>query len=135
MIPPRINVERGEIAAVVRGFYARVRQDPELGPVFASHVQDWPTHEEKITRFWANALLFERQYDGNPMMAHIQAGNVTPEHFPRWLELFAQTLTEEVAPEKAAQWMALVTRIGQGLSFCLRDVRRPEDHVPNLRAS
>ncbi|MFD1808309.1 hypothetical protein ACFSHQ_09780 [Gemmobacter lanyuensis] len=41
------------------GLYAAVRAHPVLGPVFAHHVTDWPAHEEKISRFWRNAILRE----------------------------------------------------------------------------
>lgn len=50
-MPPRIDIDRTEILRLVRAFYARVRQDETLGPIFAAHVEDWPAHEEKITRF------------------------------------------------------------------------------------
>ena len=132
MIPPRIPLSRDDIAEVVQTFYARVQQQPELAPIFAAHVTDWPSHEEKITRFWANAILFERAYDGNPMQVHMQAGNVQPEHFQTWLALFDQTLTDCLPPDTAAQWSALAHRIGRGLSLGLREFQRPKDAVPDL---
>ena len=39
-IPPRFDITRDEIARVVAAFYARIRQHPGLGPVFAAHVTD-----------------------------------------------------------------------------------------------
>ncbi len=74
-IPPRIAVTEAQIDRVVGKFYALVRVDPVLGPVFDVHVTDWPTHEEKIGRFWRNALLLQRSYDGNPMKKPNDAGN------------------------------------------------------------
>ncbi|WP_299643760.1 group III truncated hemoglobin, partial [uncultured Ruegeria sp.] len=65
-LPPRFPATPEQINAQVRAFYARVRQDAVLGPVFANHVTDWSAHEEKIASFWRNAILFERSYDGNP---------------------------------------------------------------------
>ena len=91
---PRIEVARSDIEQVVHAFYARVRARPVLAKVFARHVHDWSAHEEKITRFWANALLFEGDYDGNPMQAHMQAQNVKPVHFDHWLGLFDDTLLQ-----------------------------------------
>ena len=120
--------------AVVHAFYARVRQDDDLGPVFAAHIHDWPTHEEKITRFWANAILFERSYGGNPMQVHMKAGNVHAAHFPKWLALFDATLRENLPPEPASEWSQLAHRIGRGLSMGVEDYCRPANVVPNLSA-
>ncbi|EKE43660.1 hypothetical protein OCGS_2392 [Oceaniovalibus guishaninsula JLT2003] len=118
-VPPRIPVTPAEIDRVVARFYARVRRDPDLGPVFAAHVADWPSHEAKIARFWRNALLLERSYDGNPMQVHAAAGNVRAEHFPIWLRLFDATLEEELPLTLAQTWSAMSHRIGRGLSYGL----------------
>lgn len=118
-MPPRIPVSEAQIDRVVAQFYARVRAHPALGPVFASHVQDWPAHEEKISRFWRNALLLQRCYDGNPMQVHRAAANVKKTHFPVWLGMFDAVLNEELPPPLAEAWSALVHRIGRGLSFGL----------------
>lgn len=134
MNPPRIDVSRQDIAGVVSAFYARVRANDELGPVFAAHVDDWVAHEEKITRFWANAILYERSYDGNPMQVHMKAGNVRPEHFETWLTLFDQTLTDKIAGLQRDQWSALAHRIGRGLSLGVVDAQCPMGSAPNLRS-
>ena len=55
--PPRFFVTADQIDAQVAAFYAAVRTHPQLGPVFAGHVTDWPEHEAKIARFWRNAIL------------------------------------------------------------------------------
>ena len=120
MIPPRFDISPDQIAHVVATFYASVRQHPTLGPVFAAHVTDWPAHEEKITRFWRNAILHERVYDGNPLAAHRDAGNVRLGMFEVWLGLFDRVLTLELPVETAAQWSALAHRIGRGLMFGLQ---------------
>ena len=117
MMPPRFDVTPEQIDAVVALFYARVREHPTLGPVFAAHVTDWPHHEAKIAGFWRNAILFERSYDGNPNAVHQRARNVQPGMFTPWLALFDQTLTDTLPSETAAAWSALVHRIGQGLRY------------------
>jgi len=83
-------------------------------------VTDWPAHEEKIARFWRNAILHERIYDGNPLAAHRDAGNVRLGMFEVWLGLFDSVLTRELPVETAAQWSALAHRIGRGLMFGLQ---------------
>jgi hemoglobin len=117
MIPPRFAISEAQIAAVVTEFYACVREHPGLGPVFAAHVTDWPRHEEKITRFWRNAILHERVYDGNPLEKHRNAGNVRVPMFDVWLGLFDSVLRRELPAETAAAWSALAHRIGRGLRF------------------
>lgn len=131
--PPRFPVTPEEIDGVVADFYAAIRQHPGLGPVFAAHVSDWPAHEAKIARFWRNAILMERSYDGNPMMAHREAGNVRPGMFAPWLELFDAVLKRTLAPDTAAQWSALAHRIGLGLRYGLVEATTDADGVPKLR--
>lgn len=118
-IPPRIPVSVDQIRSVVTQFYARVRLNPDLGPVFAAHVTDWQPHEDKIVLFWRNALLLDRGYDGNPMQAHAAAGNVETRHFGIWLSLFDAVLAKELPPHLAQAWSALAHRIGRGLSYGL----------------
>lgn len=114
-MPPRLAITAAQIAAVVAAFYAKVRADATLGPIFAAHVTDWPAHEAKITRFWRNAILYERVYDGNPLAVHRAAGDVQAAHFAPWLALFDATLAAELPADLAAQWGALAHRIGRGL--------------------
>ncbi|WP_106354198.1 group III truncated hemoglobin [Yoonia maritima] len=118
-MPPRIPVSPAQIDRVVTQFYARVRADPILGPVFAAHVSDWRPHEEKIGRFWRNALLLQRCYDGNPMQVHRAAGDVKPAHFTVWLALFDAVLEQELPTPLAQAWSALAHRIGRGLRYGL----------------
>ena len=127
-MPPRFPISPEQITQVVATFYATVRRDPTLGPVFAKHVTDWPSHEEKIARFWRNAILFERSYDGNPMAAHMKAGNVRPAHFEIWLGHFDSTLLTILPADTAAAWSALAHRIGRGLRYGVATVDGP----PNL---
>lgn len=130
MIPPRFDISPDQIARVVAAFYGCVREHPGLGPVFAAHVTDWPAHEEKIARFWRNAILHERGYDGNPLAAHRAAGNVRLPMFGVWLGLFDGVLRMELPPETAHQWSALAHRIGRGLMFGMQDA---DGAAPSLR--
>ena len=132
-LPPRFAVTPKEIDRVVADFYAEIRQHPTLGPIFAAHITDWPAHEEKISRFWRNAILLERSYDGNPMQVHRAAGNVRPGMFSPWLALFDSVLTRNLAPEPAAAWSALAHRIGQGLRYGVTEQNQSGDGVPLLR--
>ncbi|MDZ7908276.1 MAG: group III truncated hemoglobin [Gemmobacter sp.] len=128
--PPRFFVTPDQIDAQVAAFYAAVRAHPVLGPVFAGHVDDWPAHEAKIGRFWRNAILREGVYDGSPMMAHRQAGDVRAEHFPLWLDLFDSVLQSHLPPEAAATWSHMAHRIGRALAMGVTEAQRPSGAVP-----
>ena len=131
-LPPRFEVTASQIEGVVAAFYAQVRRDPVLGPVFSAKVANWPEHEQKIARFWCNAILHERSYDGNPMQIHRSAGTVKASHFPLWLALFDQVLQDKLPREVALAWSALAHRIGAGLRYGIEGPR--QDGIPNLSA-
>ncbi len=132
-LPPRFDVTRDEIACVVAAFYARIRAHPGLGPVFAAHVGDWPAHEARIVDFWANAILHERCYDGNPVAVHRAAGDVRPGMFDTWLALFDRVLAEELRADQAAAWSALAHRIGRSLRAGVVERMQGPGGVPILR--
>lgn len=132
-LPPRFDITPDEIAAQVTAFYAAVRAHPGLAPVFAAHVTDWPAHEAKVAAFWRNAILHERSYDGSPMLAHREAGNVRPGMFAIWLALFDATLHEVLRPDQAAAWSALAHRIGVSLRAGVVDRERAANGAPVLR--
>ena len=46
-----------EIASIVERFYAKVRVDPEIGPVFNDAVQNWDAHLALLKDFWSTVLL------------------------------------------------------------------------------
>ncbi|MTI01353.1 group III truncated hemoglobin [Roseibium sp. RKSG952] len=130
---PRFPATPEQIASQVEAFYARVRQDESLGPVFGNHVRNWPEHEEKIAAFWRNAILFERCYDGNPQRVHIERSDVSPELFERWLDLFETVATQTLPPETAIPWVALARRIGVGMKAGVTAARQPAGAPPILR--
>jgi hemoglobin len=80
-----------EIVTLVHRFYASVRRDPALGPVFDAHVADWDHHLAKMCDFWSSVLLGTARYRGTPMPKHVKLPALTPALFRRWLELFHAT--------------------------------------------
>ncbi|MDT8856879.1 group III truncated hemoglobin [Paracoccaceae bacterium Fryx2] len=135
--PPRFFVTGDEIDRVVTAFYIEVRRHPVLGPVFATHVQDWPAHEAKISRFWHNAILRSGGYEGRPQVVHREAAEVLPEHFPIWLALFDATAARLLAPQAAASWGAMAHRLGHAFRIGVEDARcqvgGPVGGMPKLR--
>lgn len=128
----RFEITGAEIDLVVTRFYARVRADAVLGPVFGAHVTDWPEHEAKIAAFWRNAILRESGYDGFPMREHLSRPDVKPEHFPIWLGLFHKTLRSELSDLQALQWGDLADKIGEGFRAGVENVRLRPDQPPRL---
>ena len=92
-----------DIAAVVDAFYAKVRRDPALGPVFARAIADdaWPEHLAIIRDFWSSVMLKTGRYRRNPFAAHLRVEGIKPELFDRWLALFRETCAELLAPAQA----------------------------------
>ena len=90
---------REEVSLLVRTFYAKIRKDELLGPIFNGIITDWETHLELLTDFWETNLLYKRKYFGNPMHAHVEVdqkcGNTINEmHFGTWINLWVQTIDE-----------------------------------------
>lgn len=111
------------LAEMVHRFYARVRADAVLGPVFEAAVHDWPEHLAKLTDFWASVALGARRYHGRPMQAHFRLP-ITEAMFPRWLGLFEVT-TAELFPPVVAEFLNGKAR-NIARSFSLAMVFRPE---------
>lgn len=79
------------LSRVVDAFYARVRADAELGPIFNDAVHDWPEHLEKLSAFWSSVMLTSGRYKGQPVPAHMKhKTRITPELFERWLALWVE---------------------------------------------
>ena len=95
-----LNISREEIDNLVDRFYEKVREDPTIGPVFNTAIQDWPAHLDLLKGFWASVLLGAGVYRGNPLATHLELP-LEPVHFRRWLELFAGTAREVMPPEHA----------------------------------
>ena len=79
-----------EIASLVERFYAKVRADPEIGPVFNDAVQNWDAHLALLKDFWSTVLLTTGRYKGNPLLAHFPLP-IEEKYFARWLTLFSET--------------------------------------------
>lgn len=104
------------IARLVDTFYARVRADATLGPVFEAHVEDWDTHLSQMRLFWSSVALMSGRYHGRPMPKHINLP-VDARHFDRWLVLF-ETVAREVCPPAAAEhFLERARRIAENLEY------------------
>ncbi len=123
----RTGIDEPMIAALVHAFYAKVRKDPLLGPVFERAIADWNPHLAKMCDFWSSVMLTSGRYKGNPMIAHMRLKAVTPDHFTRWLELFRETAVEICAPEAAAAFVLRAETIARSLQLGM--FYRPVPHA------
>jgi hemoglobin len=96
-------VTEAMIHDLVHAFYAKIRTDPALGPIFNRVIAEaeWPAHLEKMCDFWSSVMLMSGRFKGSPMQAHMRIGDLRPTHFARWLHLFEQT-ANEICPRQAA---------------------------------
>lgn len=103
------------IRELVHRFYAEVRRDPLLAPVFASRVTDWDEHLDKLTAFWSSVVLMTGRYKGRPMPAHAAIDEISPAHFERWLALFRVTARAVCPDAAAAVFIDRAERIAESL--------------------
>jgi hemoglobin len=114
---PAPYIDRESLRVLVDRFYGEVAKDPALGPVFDPRVgHDWPHHLAKMTRFWSMVMLREPGYSGAPPVVHRAIEELRPEHFQRWIALFAETLREVFEPELAERFARKVFDMSRGLS-------------------
>ncbi|HKL03402.1 MAG TPA: group III truncated hemoglobin, partial [Cryomorphaceae bacterium] len=72
-----------EIENLVDSFYAKVREDSSLGPIFKNQIGDnWDQHLDKMYRFWQTVLLNEHTYSGSPFAPHARLP-IGKDHFDR----------------------------------------------------
>jgi hemoglobin len=97
---------REDIRLLVDTFYAKIRKDTVLGPIFNGIITDWEQHLGLLTDFWETQLFLKRKYYGNPVTAHQEVDDrmhqkITPEHFGLWMNLWFATIDELFEGETA----------------------------------
>ena len=130
MIPvPTTDIRTQEdIQHLIEAFYAQVRADALLGPVFASRISDghWPEHLDTMTRFWTAALLAQAAgYRGNPGAKHLYLP-IEQAHFERWLALFGQTVDERHTGHNATEMKLRARKMGELFQAKIASARTSE---------
>ena len=109
-----------DIARLVDAFYAKVREDPALGPVFARAIPgDWGPHLTAMRKFWSSVMLTSGRYKGNPVAVHHRVAGIELDLFGRWLELFDETCRELFDDALAAAFRDKAMRIAESLKLAL----------------
>jgi hemoglobin len=101
-----VGVTEDMIHDLVHAFYAKIRVDPALAPIFNRAIGDgWDRHLAKMCDFWS------------PMSTHARLAELRATHFARWLHLFSQTAATVCPPEAAALFIAKSEIIAQSLQL------------------
>ncbi|MGZ8285814.1 MAG: group III truncated hemoglobin [Allosphingosinicella sp.] len=114
------EIDEAQLDALIPRFYARVREDGLIGPVFDGAIADWDDHLKKLVAFWSSVMLTSGRYKGNPVAAHMKhLGAITPPMFDRWLALWAEVTEEALPPPTAAALQLKAARIAESLKLAL----------------
>ena len=71
---------REGLTDLVHGFYADVRADAQLGPLFDRAIgAHWDTHLERMVEFWSTVALGTRSFKGDVFGKHMAVDGVAPE--------------------------------------------------------
>jgi hypothetical protein len=65
------GIDEAMIERLVRSFYARVRDDATLAPIFAAKIEHWGPHLQKMFAFGSSVALMSDRYHGQPMARHL----------------------------------------------------------------
>jgi hemoglobin len=110
------GIDESMIEQLVHGFYARVRDDELLGPIFNSRIRDWDPHLQRMCNFWSSVVLSSGVYHGQPMRMHLPLP-VDARHFDRWLALFERTARDLFDEEIAELFVDRAQRIAMSLEL------------------
>jgi hemoglobin len=112
----RTAIDDSLIDRLVRAFYARVRDDALLAPIFDARIVDWEPHLQRMCAFWSSVALMSGQYHGQPMERHLPLP-VDSTHFDRWLDLFETTARETCTERAADHFIERARRIAESLEL------------------
>jgi hemoglobin len=115
-ISEKTGITEAMIERLVHGFYAKVRTDALLAPVFEARIGDWEPHLAQMCAFWSSVALMSGRYHGTPMVKHLPL-LVDAAHFDRWLALFEQAAREICPPQAAAHFVERARRIAASLEL------------------
>lgn len=120
------EITEAVIERLIRRFYATVRRDPALGPIFDDAIgANWEPHLRKMFDFWSSVMLTTGRYKGRPVPVHRRIDALRPEQFEIWLGHFRATAEEVCPPEAAVLFIDRAERIALSLRMTL--FHRPEN--------
>ena len=101
------TITKKNIRIMVDRFYSKVLKDDLLADFFTEKLGDemisdeWQTHLDTLTDYWASITLGDKAYSGQPVKLHIDLEGLERETFERWLKLFSETVDKFYSKEIA----------------------------------
>ncbi|WP_266182694.1 group III truncated hemoglobin [Dyella humicola] len=120
------------IATLVDRFYAKVRADEQLGPIFNGVIADWTAHKRILRDFWSSIVLRSGRYRGNPMGVHRELPPFPQAFRQRWLALWRETAHEVFEASTAELFIGTAERVAQGLSLGMKLGRLSLEHPSRI---
>jgi hemoglobin len=117
LLHQRIGGHEG-ISRLLRHFYADVRQDPLIGPIFNAKIKDWKHHLEIITSFWETLIGGPSSYARTMPMKHLPL-RLREEDFERWLFLWQANCRAQLPSDVAKEMIDLASQIAHRLRVIL----------------
>ena len=112
---------RQDIEHLLKDFYSVAMADRKIGHHFDE--LDLESHLPVITDFWEKVLFGRPVYFNNPLAVHqrlYERAPLLPEHFDRWVGIFAACVDRLFAGDKADQAKlrakAIANNLGQRLN-------------------
>jgi hemoglobin len=104
------------LEAVTEVFYARVRRDEEIGPIFENMNDDHPAHVAAfLAEVFGGPKFYSEQHGGHPeMIRHHLNRHLTERQRRRWLSLLLDTYEDSDAPHDPEFASALVAYLEWG---------------------
>ncbi|HWD91788.1 MAG TPA: group III truncated hemoglobin [Verrucomicrobiae bacterium] len=112
------RIGRENLAALLRHFYADIRQHKLVGPIFNNQIKDWPAHLETIGSFWMRMTGGPPLYSGQMPSKHLELG-LDATHFQVWLQLWEFNCRNYLAAREAEEMIRLAHDIGRRLKNIL----------------
>lgn len=114
------GIDEAQLSKLIPRFYARVREDALIGPVFDDAIEHWDEHLQKLIDFWSSVMLTSGRYKGNPVAAHLKhLPKITPAMFDRWLGLWTEVTDELLSASSANALQRKAIRIAESLKLAL----------------
>lgn len=110
------TIDDDNLRVLVTTFYAEVRQEPLLGPIFEERIgASWERHMDRMVDFWSAVLLGTGRFRGNPMLKHALIPDLSARHFDRWMEMFEVVCRRLYASESAELILLRAGNMRRGL--------------------
>ncbi|MBI1177013.1 globin [bacterium] len=109
---------RPKLELFLKNFYATVRIDPTIGPIFEGAVDDWPAHIQKIAGFWSLQTGGPPDYRGGLLARHIPL-TLKAEHFAAWLTLWEKSCRAHFPEPEAREMIGKAHELGTRMRSAL----------------